>query len=310
MKQKKTMIIMVVVLAVLLALYAGLKAWNSHSDRQKKAKEDKEKVSLVDVKSLKTFSYESGGSKMSFTKQDGEWIYDEDDGVRLNQSTIKSTAKEITGLTAVRKLSDPDEKSDYGLDSPDYTLTYTAKDGTKGTIKIGDASGDNYYAMIQDSDSVYTISSTLVSDLVFDLSSLVENDTLPSISSGNLKKVEVTQNGETVTYKKKKERAQLAGGWGTISLTQCADYNVKDLAKYGLGESNRITVTATYKDSTSGDKKTCTVYVGNENGDNRYVQLKESNMVYEVGSTIVKNMMSIDNSGSSSDTENTTDSTD
>ena len=28
MKQKKTMLIMVVVLAVLLALYGGLKAWN------------------------------------------------------------------------------------------------------------------------------------------------------------------------------------------------------------------------------------------------------------------------------------------
>ena len=43
MKQKKTMLIMVVVLAVLLVLYGGLKAWNSHSDRQKKAKEDKRK---------------------------------------------------------------------------------------------------------------------------------------------------------------------------------------------------------------------------------------------------------------------------
>ena len=283
MKQKKTMLIMVAVLAVLLVLYGGLKAWNSHSDRQKKAKEDKEKVSLVDVKSLKSFAYESSGSKMSFTKENGEWVYDEDDGVRLNQSTIKSTAKEITGLTAVRKLSDPDEKSDYGLDSPDYTVTYT-----------GNAAGDNYYAMIEDSDAVYTISGTLVSDLVFDLSSLTENDTLPSISSGNLKKVEVTQNGKTTTYKKKKERAELAGGWGTISLTQCTDYNVKDLAKYGLDEANRITVTATYKDSTSGDKKTCTVYVGNVNGDNRYVQLKDSNMVYEVGSSIVENMMSVD----------------
>ena len=59
----------------------------------------------------------------------------EDDGVRLNQSTIKSTAKEITGLTAVRKLSDPDEKADYGLDSSDYTVTYTAKDGTKERLK-------------------------------------------------------------------------------------------------------------------------------------------------------------------------------
>ena len=305
MKQKKTMIIMVIILAVLLAMYGGMKAWNGHSEKQKKAKEQDEKISLLDVKNLKTFSYESGNSKMSFSKKDGEWIYDADEGVRLKQSTIKSTAKEITGLTAVRELKNPDEKSDYGLDKPNYTISYTSKDGSKGTIEIGDASGDNYYAMTGDSNSIYTISGTLVSDLVFDLSSLAENDTLPSISSGNLKKVEVTENGETTVYKKKKERSQLAGGWGTISLTQCADYNVKDLAKYGLDEDNRITVTATYKDSSSGDKKTCTIYVGNENGDNRYVQLKDSNMVYEVGSTIVKNMMTVDNSDSSSDTADT-----
>ena len=72
---------------------------------------------------------------MSFTQKDGEWVYDEDDGVRLEQSTIKSTVKEITGLTAVRKLSDPDEKEDYGLDSPDYTVTYTAKDGPGERLK-------------------------------------------------------------------------------------------------------------------------------------------------------------------------------
>ena len=226
-----------------------------------------------------------------------EWLQEVYDDTYMEENyglMQKGDYYQKVALRANKFPDDPDEKADYGLDSSDYTVTYTAKDGTKGTIEIGDAAGDNYYAMIQDSDAVYTISSTLVSDLVFDLSSLTENDTLPSISSGNLKKVEVTQNGETTTYKKKKQRSELAGGWGTISLTQCADYNVKDLAKYGLDEANRITVTATYKDSTSGDKKTCTVYIGNENGDNRYVQLKDSDMVYEVGSSIVENMMSVD----------------
>lgn len=204
------------------------------------------------------------------------------------------SATPLQRLEIIREL-DTELAEVYSVEIP--VITAWVRDDNyvhSTTIEIGDAAGDNYYAMIQDSDAVYTISSTLVSDLVFDLSSLTENDTLPSISSGNLKKVEVTQNGETTTYKKKKQRSELAGGWGTISLTQCADYNVKDLAKYGLDEANRITVTTTYKDSTSGDKKTCTVYVGNVNGDNRYVQLKDSNMVYEVGSSIVENMMSVD----------------
>ncbi len=56
-------------------------------------------------------------------------------------------------------------KSDYGLDSPDYTVTYSKRTETKGTIEIGNAAGDNYYAMIEDSDAVYTISGNTASDL-------------------------------------------------------------------------------------------------------------------------------------------------
>ena len=297
MKQKKTMIIMVIILAALLAMYGGMKAWNSHSEKQKKAKEKEETVSLLDVKNLKAFSYESGDSKMSFSKEDGEWIYDADDGVRLNQSTIKSTAKEIAGLTAVRELKDPDEKSDYGLDKPDYTITYTAKDGSEGTIVIGDAAGDNYYAMTKNSDSVYTIAGTLVSDLTFDLSSLTENDTVPSISSGNLKKVEVTQNGETTTYDSENEDqaedvAAVAGGLGAATLSEAADYSVDDadLAGYGLDETSRITVEVTY---TSDDEdQTMTLYIGGENGSgDRYVMMNDSRIVYLISDEICNNIL-------------------
>ena len=47
------------------------------------------------------------------------------------------------------------------------------------------------------------------------------------------------------------------------------------------------TITTWFKDKGFG-------FIKDENGDNRYVQLKDSNMVYEVGSSIVENMMSVD----------------
>ena len=57
---------------------------------------------------------------------------------------------------------------------------------------IGNTTGENYYVTINDTKKVYTITSDLVTSLQFDLSGLVENDSVPSIGSGNLKKVEVT----------------------------------------------------------------------------------------------------------------------
>ncbi len=100
MKQKKTMLIMVVVLAVLLVLYGGgLKAWNSHSDKQKKAKRQR-KVSLVDVKSGSLCLYESGGSKMSLQRMANGYP-NEMTECNTNRSTIKKYSKRNLRLTAV-----------------------------------------------------------------------------------------------------------------------------------------------------------------------------------------------------------------
>ena len=46
----------------------------------------------------------------------------------------------------------------------------------------------------------------------FDLSGYIQTDTVPSISSGNLKKVEVTENGTTTTY----EDEDALGDWQAV----------------------------------------------------------------------------------------------
>lgn len=296
MKQKKTMILLAAVLIVLVVVYAGLKCWNQHVEEEKQAEEE-QKIKIVDAQELASFSYTDGESKMSFVKQEDTW-YDEDDrGIRISQDVLNALEEAITDLTAVRELEDPDAMGDYGLDDALYTILFTEEDGTESAIYVGNAVNENYYATIGDTGKVYTISSDLITQLSFDLASLVENDTVPSVGSGNLQKVEVTESGKTTTFKEDDEIGQLAGGWGTISLTSCADYNVKEenLENYGLDEETRITAKATYKDSDTEEEKTFTVYIGrlDDSGANRYVQVKDSNMVYTVGSSIIDNMITV-----------------
>ena len=47
---------------------------------------------------------------------------------------------------------------------------------------------------------VYTVTSSAVSVLQYDLDTLVEKDTMPAIGSGNLLTAEFTENGQTTTY--------------------------------------------------------------------------------------------------------------
>ena len=297
MKQKKTMILLAVVLITLVAVYIGLKCWNQHMEETNEKQEEEQKLSIVDAEELISISYTDGDSEMSFVKQDGTWYEESDRGIRISQDAADMLETAITDLTASRELEEPDALGDYGLENALYRIEYTDQEDTESVISVGNAVNDDYYATIGDTGKVYTISSDFISQLSFDLASFVENDTVPSIGSGNLKKVEVTENGKTTTFKEEDENGQLAGGWGTISLTSCADYNVKEenLVNYGLDEEKRITAKATYKDSSTEEEKTFTVYIGSQDdsGSNRYVQVKDSNMVYIVGNSIIDNMITV-----------------
>ena len=218
----------------------------------------------------------------------------------MNQDTVQSTADAIRQMEAVRELENPDQLSDYGLDKPSYTIQFQDNDGVTTEILIGNGAGENYYATVGDSGKVYTISSGFQDYLQFDLTNLVQYDTVPSIGSGNLKSVAIAENGTDTVYEDDDQVGELAGGFGTLSLTDCVNYHAsaEDLAEYGLDESQRITAKAVYTDS-SDKEQSFTVYLGktDDAGENRYVMVEGSDMVYRISETVAQNMISIEETG-------------
>lgn len=165
---------------------------------------------------------------------------------------------------------------------------------------------------------VYTVTSSAVSVLQYDLDTLVEKDTMPAIGSGNLLTAEFTENGQTTTYSSDDEEqsetiATIAGGYGAMTLTDLASYHAtaEELTTFGLDEASRTTVTLTYQesssdssDSDSGDSEeedsgslTYTLYLGSDSEDGtRYVQVQDSDLVYLVSSDVLNNLLGIGNS--------------
>lgn len=295
MKQKKAMILLAGTLIVLAGCYAGLKIYNSHVEEEEEAKAEAEKIYLVQEDGLTSISYTDGESQMAFVQEDEVWYYDSDREIPIDAGVVEQITGTVSSLTAVRELEEPDDLADYGLTDPSYTVQYVTEDGEEGTIDVGSMTGDNYYAKLEGSDTVYTITDDLVYGLSFELTDFVENDTVPSISSGNLTKVTVTENGSETEYTEDEDLAELAGGWGTLSLTDLADCHVTEdtLGDYGLEEADRIQAVASYTDSTTEEEETFTVYIGgtDEDGSNRYVMVDGSILVYRVSSDIVGNMI-------------------
>lgn len=294
MKKKKGPLILICVLVLLLILYFVLSTWNKKQDSK-----EEETVKVTDLKTseITGVKYDLGTGEMNFEKDGDTWYYTADKDFPLRQSYPKAVADAMGQLSADRELEDADALEEYGLDHPTYTVTLTDEDGTVTTIKVGNATGNDYYATVDDTEKVYTIPATSLDDIQTELDQIAQLDTYPSIGSGNLKKEVITQNGETTTYDSENEDqaedvAAVAGGLGAVKLSEAADYSVDDadLAGYGLDDTSRITVEVTY---TSDDEdQTMTLYIGGENGSgDRYVMMNDSRIVYLISDEICNNIL-------------------
>ena len=294
MKKKKGPLILICVLVLLLILYFVLSTWNKKQDSK-----EEETVKVTDLKTSKItgVKYDLGTGEMNFEKDEDTWYYTADKDFPLRQSYPKTGADAMGHVNADRELEEADALEEYGLDHPTQTVTLTDEDGTVTTIKVGNATGNDYYATVDDTEKVYTIPATSLDDIQTELDQIAQLDTYPSIGNGNLKKEVITQNGETITDDSENEDqaedvAAVAGGLGAATLSEVADYSVDDadLTGYGLDETSKITVEVTY---TSDDEdQTMTLYIGGENGSgDRYVRINDSRIVYLISDEICNNIL-------------------
>ena len=292
MKQKKTLQILLLVFAGLIVLYTGVNLYQ----KQQSSKEDSDQTMISDLKSLTSISYNNNGTTLSFIKQNGKWYYTKNKKYPITQSSLESLASTFQKVEAVRELKNADALSDYGLDKPTYTVSVKDKTGKSMTYYIGNATGENYYVTYGDKSKIYTVSSDITSSLSYSLDNLIETDTFPTLSTGNLKKVLVTQSGKTKTYTSKEKNLDgISGGLGVFTFGDCQNYYASqtDLVKYGLDKDSRITVDITYKDTDTKKTKNVVLYIGKKDSDqkNYYVQLKGSHMVYLSDKDVVKNIL-------------------
>lgn len=318
LKKHKTLFILGGIFVLLLLCFLGLSTYNRQ--QAKKDAERDDTVQITDSGDLTDlqFTDSSSGTQFHFVKEDGTWYVDSDREIPLNQSYLISMEDTYSSLTATREITDPDSLSDYGLASPAYTVQTTDSDGNVTSFSIGNAADEDYYLTVNGQESpVYTVSSTAVSVFQYDLDTLVQKDTMPSIGSGNLLTAEITENGQTTTYSSDNDDdsetlATIAGGYGAMTLDTLASYHAsgEELNQFGLDEGSRTLVKLTYTESSSDtdedtkkdsqdeeENLTYTISIGASTDDgNRYVQVQDSSLVYLVTQEKINNLLGIGNS--------------
>lgn len=299
MKKYKSLVILLAVLVVLVVAYVvtgQLKKKSAEKENEQK------QIAVLDMSDITSIQYTNGTDTMSFIKEDGTWYSESDKEFPLQQSSLESMAETFGTLSANRELTDGDTLADYGLEEPQYTITLKDADGEQQNIYIGNAAGEDYYMTVGDKEKIYTVDYSVVNAMNFDLDSMLQKDTFPSIGADNIKKVTITKAGETTEYDadnsdQSDDITAIGGGLGAAYFVECVDYSVQadELDQYGLDEAQRTTVTVVYTDSDDKEQ-TFTLYVGgrDESDAYNYVQMDGSKMVNTMTKETVNYILNIE----------------
>ena len=160
-KQKIQLIVMLVILLAFIGCFFGLKSYNEAKENE--VDEPLYTAWSLDSEDIATIHVVNSTDDYELEYFDETWYFVDDAETALTQSTVTSMISDFCDITSDKVIESPENLSDYGLETPEITVTATMTDGTTHTLYIGDLNetASLYYIMIDDSDTVYTVSSTL-----------------------------------------------------------------------------------------------------------------------------------------------------
>lgn len=331
-KRTRTLCLLVGAVVLLLVAYFGIRGFNKNQEKKAEKEAKASEIYLTKMEDVTEIRYNIGNGEQVFVKESDSdnWEVEAQPDFPLAQTYPEQIASDFGTLKAERELKDADQLSDYGLEDPVYTVELSDSKGNTHQISIGNVTGDTYYATVDDSQTVYTVSAAVMEDLQYSLEEMAQLDQVPSIGSGNLVEETITKAGSQTTYSADNKDdseavATVIGGLGALTLDTVENYTVQpeELASYGLDEENRTQVEAVYSTSTdadasetdeaepatsdfdsensdtgnsdsdtSGKEKTYTLYIGTQAEDGTtYVMPKGSGIVYKVTTTVCKNIL-------------------
>lgn len=203
-KKRNTLIALLAILVLVCGAYFGVLKYNEAQESQETQEQD-ESIPIIEMSDVVAVSYENETAKLSFEKQEDEWICVDQEDFPLMQNRINSIANAMKEMDANRKLDDTSDLAQYGLDQGTKTVTAKDSNGNTKTLKIGNVNeytGD-YYAMVDGDSSIYTISESIVNYTNYTLDDLLQLDTIVSVTSAQANSVTIEKNGSQVKFEKK-----------------------------------------------------------------------------------------------------------
>lgn len=177
MKRQKNLLILLGVLAGLCAVILLVTGVQKHIDKITTVDKD---IVDMDTDSVTKISWTSGGKTLTYEKTDDVWQQSDDAAFPVDQEKLQELLQRFAPLNAGFEIGDVQDYGQYGLDSPEVTVTLTTADGDT-VVKFGSYStmDSKRYVTLGDGE-VYLISDDVAWELSTDRDEYLSADSVPA----------------------------------------------------------------------------------------------------------------------------------
>ncbi|MBL8136636.1 MAG: DUF4340 domain-containing protein, partial [Acidobacteria bacterium] len=152
----------------LVAVAAGLGAYIYFVDAERSTTEVKEKVFSVAADDIEELRVTAKGETSVLKKTDGKWMLVEPVATDADDSAVTALLGGLTSLEITREV-DPKAANlaDFGFTTAKADVTFTAKGGATGRVRLGDQTpaGADLYAVKGDESRVFLVATFVESSL-------------------------------------------------------------------------------------------------------------------------------------------------
>lgn len=298
MKSKMVkMVFALIVLGVLSGAYFGVKSYvTKQEEKEEASKEENPSVFSVDVDKIKSVSFFIDKKETVFEKDGDSWIKQDEKEFPVNENTITNAVGVFPDMKADRILEDVENLNEYGLDSPQNTVTITTEDDETIVMRIGienESTSQYYISKDEDRHTVYVVPTAYAEPFMNSLYDYAEMEEFPSIDASKIKKIAVKEGDSSYELKKDEDTGlwnvsdgkisestdtskvnNLTSAISTLAYDEFVDYHADNLSEYGLDDPY-ATVTVDYEEAVeeaSEDKQ------DNEGADSGEIESDEAKM--------------------------------
>ena len=316
--KRRTLAVLAAVIAVLgLALWALNRSTAAEKAASSAAADGTIPLCSFSTTDLSRITYTYNGQTLTLDDADGSWTLAEDSDYHLDESACNTMRTALMALNAKRSLT-PQAGEDYGLDSPQLTVTVTAA-GQSTTLTFGaenPVTGDLYVQKAGD-DAIYTVSGNKAACFQLDKAGLFGSFCPTGLTASAITQVAYTlADGTSVTLNavsETTESADSASSTAYETVWRLASDPAASLAQDKVQSLLSALCTYATAQTTDADLSACgfdapvfTAVVTNEDGstvqlayacgtDGWYLQVEGDTSVYTVDTSTVQALLLTEN---------------